>query len=345
MIPSFWRAGRWQSVSRLALLPAAIVFHVTARARALWHRFRRIPPLGRPGIVIGNLTVGGTGKTPLTIWYAQQATAAGARPGVIVHPAASDEAQLIAAEEPEAVVVIRRNRLTAGREAVEAGAEVLIFDDGLQHPGLDGMQRVAVLAVEQETMSPWLVPAGPWRESHRALLRCDLIVITRKSASRAQAAAFATRLGRQTGRPTAIAALAIAGFHTLHGRHHLGPETVAGRTILAVAGVADPEPFRRQLRALGARVTLREYPDHFGFGTADVAALLEESRRTDYVVMTSKDAVKLRTYWPAVPDPLVAELAVHWEAGADAVGAVLHRVLPAYHALIRNSRQVAAGTS
>jgi tetraacyldisaccharide-1-P 4'-kinase len=101
-----------------------------------------------------------------------------------------------------------------------------------------------------------------------------------------------------------------------------------------VAGVADPESFGVQVRAAGASVRLAGFPDHHPYGPADVARLVREAGQAgaDYVVVTEKDAVKLRALWPAeAAEPLVARQVLRWEWNGDAITTALHRFLTPAH--------------
>jgi tetraacyldisaccharide-1-P 4'-kinase len=98
--------------------------------------------------------------------------------------------------------------------------------------------------------------------------------------------------------------------------------------VIVAAGIADPVSFAAQVRAFGASVQLTAYQDHHAYPPGDVARLARAAKDADYVVVTEKDAVKLRSRWPAdAPEPLVAQLALRWEFNGDAVARVLEGVL------------------
>jgi tetraacyldisaccharide 4'-kinase len=100
------------------------------------------------------------------------------------------------------------------------------------------------------------------------------------------------------------------------------------RRVVAAAGIADPLSFAVQIRSLGARVELLPFPDHHPYARQDVARLVRAAAEADYVVITEKDAVKLRERWPGdAPEPLVATLAVRWEANGRMVEDALDSVL------------------
>jgi tetraacyldisaccharide-1-P 4'-kinase len=103
---------------------------------------------------------------------------------------------------------------------------------------------------------------------------------------------------------------------------------LARKRVLVAAGIADPVSFGAQVRASGASVQLMAYQDHHGYPPGDVARLAQAAKDADYLVVTEKDAVKLRNRWPAdAPEPFVAELALRWELNGDAVERVLEGVL------------------
>jgi tetraacyldisaccharide 4'-kinase len=97
--------------------------------------------------------------------------------------------------------------------------------------------------------------------------------------------------------------------------------------VLAIAGIADPASFGAQLEDLGARVALQDWPDHHAFTVRDVSRVRRAAGSSDVVVLTLKDAVKLRAIWPAdLPEPLIANLGVRWERGRDQVERALHEL-------------------
>jgi len=188
--------------------------------------------------------------------------------------------------------------------------------------------NIAVVSAESAAASPWPLPAGPWREGRDALRRADLIVVTRKAASAEAAAALAERLGRVGRTPLCLASLGVSHLEGMRsgGRQELA--VLAGRRVVAAAGIADPESFAQQLETAGASVQLVAYQDHHAYRPADLEPLVRAAARGDYVVVTEKDAVKLRRQWPgSAAEPLVAVLAVHWERNGGALEQALDAVL------------------
>jgi tetraacyldisaccharide 4'-kinase len=343
------RAVRWlwgpapaARLARLPLLPLAGLYWVAMKLRAarLARSGVRLP---LPTIAVGNLSVGGTGKTPLANWIARYCATRGRRPGILLRGYGGDEQLVHRRLAPEAIVVANPDRVTGARAAQAAGADVLVLDDGYQLLEVARDLNVAVVSAESGAGSPWPLPAGPWRERWGALQRAHVIVVTRKHAPAALANRLADRLahapwraesgagagaGAGAGPPVAIAWLAVERLEGMLSGTPQALDSLAGRRVLAAAGIADPESFGAQLRATGADVQLLAYQDHHPYHPTDLERLARAAAGGDYVVVTEKDAVKLRERWPAeVAEPLVAVLGVRWERNGRALEQAVDRVL------------------
>jgi len=158
-----------------------------------------------------------------------------------------------------------------------------------------------------------------------------VVIITSKRADVAVVEGAVVRVQRIVGdRPIAVARLVITGFRGMFSQEHMEPAAVRGMRIIAAAGVADPESLAWQCRAMGCDVKLLSWSDHHAFNERDAVQLSVAGRSADYVVVTSKDAVKLCRHWvDCGPEPLVADLEVKWESGVEAVTTALDRVLSA----------------
>ena len=326
-----WRRDGGGQVVRLVLAPAALLYAAVVRLRAAVYRraLRPVRRLPRPAVAVGNLSVGGTGKTPLAAWIARYYVARGRRPGILLRGVGGDEALVHRHLVPEAVVVADPDRVAGAARALAQGAEVLVLDDAFQLLSVARDLNIAVVSAESAEASRWLLPAGPWREGWDALERADAIVVTRKSASREAADALARRLAeRQPQTPLCVAGLTQECLEGMQSGTRHGLERLAGRRVLAAAGIADPESLAVQLRATGADVQLLAYQDHHRYADDDLARLVRGAARADYVVITEKDAVKLRGRWPGdAPEPLIAGLAVRWERNGAALEQALDAVL------------------
>jgi tetraacyldisaccharide 4'-kinase len=329
----WWSSAAPARAARGLLLPFAMAYRtfMSVRATAYARRWLRQRPLPLPAVAIGNLAVGGAGKTPFAAWTAAYFARHGVRPGVLLRGYRGDEQAVHQRLVPDAIVVPNPNRLAGAEHARAQGARVLVLDDAYQR--LDVARDVNVAVVSTESAPPrhvaWPLPAGPWREDWSALRRADVIIVTRRRAAVAEAHRLAMRIG--TRWPRAVVAgvhLHLIGLVGLKSGRRMEMLALARKRVLVAAGIADPVSFAAQVRAAGATVQLMAYQDHHGYPPGDVARLAQAAKDADYVVVTEKDAVKLRARWPAdAPEPLVAELALRWELNGDAVERVLEGVL------------------
>jgi tetraacyldisaccharide 4'-kinase len=316
---------------RIALAPAEMVYGaiIGARNRAYGRGWLRSERVDVPVISIGNISVGGAGKTPFAAWVARRLREWGRRPAIALRGYGEDEILLHRELNPEVPVFRGKRRVEAAREAVAAGCDAVVLDDAFQHRALARDLDVVLVPVESWEPRPRLVPRGPWRESPRALARAGVIVLTRKSADAARAAEVEREVARMHPRkPIVQCALLPSRLVPLHGGEARGIGTLAGRKVLGVAALAVPEPFIEHLFEAGAEVDAATYPDHHPFDADDAETLVEWAGGR-MMVMTHKDAVKLRPLLPASAQAYVLEQAVTIESGADALDAALRRALGA----------------
>lgn len=329
----WWSNGAPARVTRGMLLPFAMAYRtlMSTRARAYARGWLRQRPLPLPAVAIGNLAVGGAGKTPFAAWTAGYFARHGVKPGILLRGYRGDEQAVHQRLVPAAIVVPNPDRLAGADHARAQGAQVLVLDDAYQR--LDVGRDVNVAIVSTESAPPryvaWPLPAGPWREDWSALGRADVIIVTRRRAAIAESRRLATRMTERW--PEAVVAsvhFALDGLRGLSSGRRLDLSALARKRVIVAAGIADPASFAAQVRSAGAAVQLMAYQDHHAYPAEDVARLAQGAKDADYVVVTEKDAVKLRDRWPAdTPEPLVAELALRWELNGDAVERVLDGVL------------------
>jgi tetraacyldisaccharide 4'-kinase len=332
LIRWLWTSRRLDArLARVGLLPAAAVWRAGMGLREFSFRrgWRAAHALPLPSVAVGNLTVGGSGKTPIAAWIARHFAARGRRPGILLRGYGADEVLVHRHDVPEAVVVANPDRLAGAARAAAEGADVLVLDDAFQR--LDVLRDLNILVVSAETTLAvrWPLPAGPWREGWGAMERADVVIVTRKRATVEAAAALAAEISRTTAVPVAIVHL---GLHHLEGMLSGASrpvETLRGERVVAATAIADPDAFVAQVKGTGAQVQVATWKDHYDFRDEDVAWLARAARKADHVVLTAKDAVKLRDRWPAsAPEPLVAILNVRFESGGDALVAALDALVP-----------------
>jgi tetraacyldisaccharide 4'-kinase len=254
--------------------------------------------LALPAVSVGNLTVGGTGKTPLAAWLVGQLARGGARPAVVLRDYGGDEALVHAALNPGTTVISGADRVQAVQQARARGANVAVLDDAFQHRRARRDADIVLLSADAWSLSRHLLPAGPWREPLSGLRRASLAVITRKAVSADVVDDVWTRVARKAPElPRAIALLAPEGLVDAHAGTTRALSSLSGADVLAVAGVAAPDTFARQLESLGSRVRLHAFRDHHPYSADDVRMLRQSAERADFVVCTLKDAVKLAPLW------------------------------------------------
>lgn len=331
--------------ARVALAPFATAFGAAAAARGRLYDagLLRQQALPVPALSVGNLTVGGTGKTPFAAWAVAELAARGAHPAVVLRGVGDDEARVHALLNPGAPVVANPDRVRGAIEAARLGADVVVLDDAFQHRRAARDADVVLVAAETFGAGARLLPAGPFREPLTALRRATVVVVTRKSATSSQAGAVAVRIeALVAGHGVRVAAAHLApaslvrwGGETPEAGALAAVASLAGARVLAVAGVGAPDAFAAQLRAVGASVTLARFSDHHAYDAHDVASLAERARDADRVVTTLKDAVKLGPRWPHHARALwYVTQRVTLETGAPALADVLDAVATAARAAL-----------
>ena len=315
-------AGPLGAAARFALWPAEGLFRAGGRLRREAYDRGWLPaePGAIPVVSVGNLSVGGTGKTPVSSWIIRQLDARGEQPALGARGEGRDELLLHRTWTPSVPVIADPDRRQGVREAASLGATVAVLDDGFQHRRL-ARQADVVLVATEEGLPGALLPRGPFREPRAALGRAQGIVVTRKSGTVGEAEGLAESLGRAF--PAAVVAtvhLAPGAWRRLAGTGAAMPGRPAGPVTFAT-GVARPESVRASVEAAGCEVRLLEaFPDHHEFTEDDLERILDRSGGRA-VVVTEKDAVKLaelplppeapvwvlgqELWWTADPRPLV----------------------------------------
>ena len=320
---SRWLERSWQRVGALAvaLYPVSLLFRaiVAARRSAYSHGILRTSRLPVPVIVVGNVSVGGTGKTPLVLWLVDLLRRNGWQPGIVSRgygaagrdprPVFADSDPLRSGDEPVLLaqrtgspVFVGAARAAAARALLTAHPEcnVLVADDGLQHYGLARDIEIAVIDGERALGNALLLPAGPLREPVSRLVNVDAVVINGSSGLPIAPGAFGMRLEGAQFR------------NLLNPLHTVGPDYFQRKRVRAIAGTGHPARFFAHLNGLGVSFQAQPFPDHYAYSERDV-----RFDDADAVVMTEKDAVKCagfasEKHWvlpvDAVPDPRLGEL-------------------------------------
>jgi len=300
------------------LPPLSLLYGAVTRTRLSLYRRGTFhtTKLDRPVISIGNITTGGTGKTPLVEWVARTVAAQGKKVciltrgygrkdphlqvivsdgyGVLASPAeAGDEPYLLATKlTGHAAVISSADRIAAAEEAIkDFGTECFVLDDGFQHLRLARDLNIATI----DATNPWgggrLLPHGRLRESREGLSRADCVVITRcDQASGVEE--LETEIGQLIdGRPVFRSQMRPVRVMSLkNGSETLTPPARVG----AFCGVGNPESFFENVRRMGFEIGLqRAFPDHHAYSQSEIDSLIKDADGS-VLVTTAKDAVKLR---------------------------------------------------
>lgn len=296
----------------LTVLSVPYAMVVRLRAFAYAAGISRVNRLDRPVVSVGNLTVGGTGKTPMVALVARLFMARGKRVAVISRgyggslegethivsdgstvlltaAQAGDEPVHLATAVPGLIAVIGTDRYAAGLLALERlNPDIFILDDGFQHLRLHRDLNILLMDCCAPLGNGRTLPAGLLREPPSAMKRADLVVYTRCSGAQAPTVHGVI--------PACRAGHALTGVELLPGGERQQFNILHGRRGVAFAGIADPEVFFASLREEGVDlVATVSFDDHCRYGEQEVARLVAACRTAgaDYLITTGKDAVKL----------------------------------------------------
>jgi len=317
-MPMHWLERHWyrKTVLSFSLLPVSWLYCFLVQLRRALYRsgFLAAVKLPAPVIVVGNITVGGTGKTPLVIWLAGFLRRGGRRPGIVLRgykgragewpqsvtpssdPALVGEEAVLLARRGACPVVADPDRARGAQRLIrEHGCDVILSDDGLQHLRLGRDIEIAVIDGERRFGNGFCLPAGPLREPISRLSWVDIRVVNGAT------------------RPDDFSmTLAETGLCRVNAPAVQMPvASLAGKTVHAVAGIGHPARFFNHLRRLGIEVIGHAFPDHHWYVPQDIR--FDDGLQ---VIMTEKDAVKCERFagdgvWylsvAALPDPRVGE--------------------------------------
>lgn len=299
------------------LWPFSLPYGGAAHLRARAYRKGILKQHRLEGIVIsvGNLTVGGTGKTPMVLWLAESLAAERKRVGILTRgyrgqtspggdasKSTSDEVRLLHSRLGDRVALgVGADRLARGRELAGKGVEWFILDDGFQHLRLARDADIVLLDATDPFGGGHLLPAGRLREPRTALSRADIIVITRSSRSPAVEAA----VGRDSAAPVFYAHAELESVLPVPGSVATSDESRASAAnqfdprsakLFAFCGIGNPSAFLRDLREWGFRIAgQRVFPDHHLYSRAEVDAIAAAAdvSGAEGVICTEKDVFNL----------------------------------------------------
>lgn len=337
------RQGAAGQVGWLALLPASWLFGagVALRNAAYQLGFLKIER-GRIGVVsVGNLSVGGTGKTPLALWLARQLAADGTKVALLLrgyggaageativsrgggpqaHVADSGDEAIMLAKCFGGIVLTARRRIEGVREAERLGCEIVVLDDGFQHRAL--ARDFDLVLVDEEDGS--LLPAGPMREGYGALDRADAIAVVAKNGDEGVSPV------PRNGKPVFHVRFSPSALVESDGGvwHEKPLNGLSGRRIVVVSGIAKPASLYTALRQWEVElVEVFEYPDHHAYTAQDWQSINRRAHDVELIVTTEKDLVKLEQFPFARGKVVALRISAAVERGAELVDAVRERAL------------------
>ncbi len=287
--PKFWKTNNFIST---LLLPISWIYSLVS-----YLRYTLINPkfLKAPVICVGNVTVGGAGKTPTVIWLAREFQALGYKvhilsrgykvkiyDPVLVDPKIDSAAQV--GDEPlllarVAPTWVGKDRVQAARRAIKAGAELILMDDGLQNPCLFKDFSLIVIDGMHGVFNNQIMPAGPLRERLiPAFLRTNATLIIGKDHTN-----ITSKLSH------------FSGKSLFHAKIKATTNIPVNQPLIAFAGIGQPAKFFRMLESAGATLAkTKSYPDHHAYTDAEIEALLQEAEQLNATLITTeKDLVKV----------------------------------------------------
>ncbi len=345
-IETIWqRHSMGARIGWAALTPFSLVFSLAVRARNVSYDLGILPAVRVPPTVIsiGNLTVGGTGKTPLTLWLAHALRQRGVTVGIVTRgyrgtatgptlvgkdgsplttPAEVGDEAVMLARRFAGIVIAGRDRAAAATFAHQHFAlDIVLLDDGFQHRRLHRDVEILLFSVQSAT-NTWLLPAGPFREPLTSMRRAHVVVLSKKTATQEQLPSLLFPPNPQSAIRNPQSAppnpqSAIPTFHAelvptalvqvVDGQWQKRPlSALAGKRVMTVSAIANPKPFYSTLREQGAELTrVVEFPDHHSYTHSEWQQLVHQSSSVDALLTTEKDLVKLEHLVPTI-DRLLA---------------------------------------
>jgi tetraacyldisaccharide 4'-kinase len=303
-----------------ALVPAAAIYAGVLSLRARWWRKMAQDP-GVTTISVGNLTVGGNGKTPFTIFLATRLQRAGYRVGIVSRgygrlsseardalvsdgtkillsaAEAGDEPAMIARSFSGPVAIARRRADGIAILSQRSPVDIVILDDGFQHIRLRRDLDLILVNAARGFGNGWLLPAGPMRERRQALRRADAVITI---ASGVDPEAKPSGYGSEAflNATSMHAALRPSGLvHPQNGEWRQLPISIVDRRVAIASGLANSTGFHEMVRALGAQICATlDYPDHYDYTLSDWQHIQDAARDAHLLLTTEKDLVKLEKF-------------------------------------------------
>jgi len=276
--PGFW--DKKIGLISIILSPFSFLFFIII---FLKKKFTKVLTFEIPIICVGNIYVGGTGKTPTSILLAEQINRLGRNSAILrsYHANHEDEYNLI--RDSYKNLIISRNRIDAIKKAIKLNCDILILDDGLQDYRIKKNLNIVCFNSNQLIGNGLIFPAGPLRESLDALKEVDVVLINGEKSKN-----FEEKILKINKK--------IEIFYSTYQATNI--EKFKNKKLLAVAGIGNPENFFKLLEDNNLKIEKKLiFPDHYKFSKEEIHSIVEEAKMNDYqIVMTEKDYFKIKDY-------------------------------------------------
>ena len=259
---------------------------------------RRTHKMSVPVVSVGNITLGGTGKTPFTMFLANHFSDNGKKPAVLIRGYGDDERRMLCDELPDVPIFVGQDRVSSARTAITNGRDVLLLDDGFQHRRIARDLNILMLDSDSLSGDGSLFPRGTFREPVSSLKRADVVVLSKidklngseKEEAMQKLKALAPGKVLVTARHKPVFLNDVTG--TVYSA-----ESLNGRTVCLVSGIADPGYFALEVKNLGADIVERlDCADHHDYSQKDIDRIYTviSDQDIERIVTTKKDYVKMQ---------------------------------------------------
>jgi len=252
-------------------------------------------------VSVGNLTLGGTGKTPAVIALADILKKEGRNPAVIIRGYGDDEWRMLSEKLKGVPVIVNKNRLAGGRKAVrEFGADTALFDDGFQHWAVKRDLDIVLIDSTNPFGNRRIFPRGVLREPISSVKRADIILLTKTDMGRENIPGITDEIKRFAGGACVLESIhAPRDFYEIKTGARVALSEIDGSKVAVLSSIENKEYFEYTLRALGASIAARfGYPDHYDYAGSDIEGIIQKcgGSKIETIVTTEKDAAKLKPW-------------------------------------------------
>jgi tetraacyldisaccharide 4'-kinase len=285
-----------------------------------------------PVVSVGNLTLGGTGKTPFSVYLADHFLAGGRKPAILIRGYGDDEHRMLRDELPDVPVYTGRDRVKSAETAIKRNADVLILDDGFQHRRIKRDLDILLVDSLRPFGNGFLFPRGVLREPASSVARADIIVVTKadKIGPKEKKDLFDGLSIAAPGKPVAFARHKVTFLSDVTGSSY-SRDYLKGKRVCVVSGIADPDYFSETVSGLGGIVDESfDFGDHHSYTQKDIdlVARVAKDEKFDIIVITTKDHVKIKDLDISEIENklIIIHVAVEFAEGEEKIIAGLNRV-------------------